>query len=423
MSADWMSFLPHTWDADLREPSWTFEIGGETYNLFLPSLTFWVSLLTFQVVQALFAAAVSTVVYKFIIKRQGSPSSYLMAYGVVIPTILLFPSYMIRSAGIRNQLFRFACGNRMPVLSILRTSAAAHGYSPKHVTKSMKSYALYFGCPMAIKYDSKRDQYVKISIVEQLKLLRSIFLYVIYGGCMQSLFLRYPEVFPVFGSHRDYSSWYSWRVFLGLGDMQIFLHSLVLLVFFKSFMTAFGDGMKLAQQFFTGYETEPLMLNPAASTSPSDFWSRRWNVLIHDSLKRGVFKPVRKFTSKYVAMAASFFVSGLVHEYVLTVVFPFSEYKYSDDGTCIGDQPRDCFVPPYGFAMMFFAWHALFIASEMTIGQLPIFKKIPLGLRPFFVFSIGTLPGYWFTAPYIDSDFFGNGKPGFFSISRQAWTM
>ena len=44
-------------------------------------------------------------------------------------------------------------------------------------------------------------------------------------------------------------------------------------------MAAFGEN-------FQGYATAPVFLNPLfASTSPSDFWGRKWNLTIHRNLK------------------------------------------------------------------------------------------------------------------------------------------
>jgi hypothetical protein len=58
------------------------------------------------------------------------------------------------------------------------------------------------------------------------------------------------------------------------------------------------------------------MRNPMfLSKSPSDFWSRRWNLLIHRVLKGGVYKPIRKhFKSAALASIAAFMASGAFHE-------------------------------------------------------------------------------------------------------------
>eukprot|EP00546_Thalassionema_frauenfeldii_P012146 CAMPEP_0178918672 /NCGR_PEP_ID=MMETSP0786-20121207/13954_1 /TAXON_ID=186022 /ORGANISM="Thalassionema frauenfeldii, Strain CCMP 1798" /LENGTH=58 /DNA_ID=CAMNT_0020592403 /DNA_START=719 /DNA_END=892 /DNA_ORIENTATION=+ len=58
------------------------------------------------------------------------------------------------------------------------------------------------------------------------------------------------------------------------------------------------------------------MANPLfTSRSPSDFWGRRWNLLVHSLLKGGIFKPVRKYFSSTVATVAAFLASGALHEW------------------------------------------------------------------------------------------------------------
>jgi len=79
----------------------------------------------------------------------------------------------------------------------------------------------------------------------------------------------------------------------------------------------------LVYNIFYGVQTYEIVLNPMLkSKSPSDFWGRRWNVLVHNGLKNGVYKPTRKHTSsKLLAVVATFVVSGIIHEYVDYVMF------------------------------------------------------------------------------------------------------
>ena len=53
-----------------------------------------------------------------------------------------------------------------------------------------------------------------------------------------------------------------------------------------------------------------------ASTSVSDFWGRRWNLLIHGLFRRTIFSPLtRRGVPARAAGALAFAVSGLFHEY------------------------------------------------------------------------------------------------------------
>ena len=60
------------------------------------------------------------------------------------------------------------------------------------------------------------------------------------------------------------------------------------------------------------------------STSLSDFWSRRWNLLIHGLIRRTVFTPLTASTvcPSWLAGIAAFGVSGLFHEYCFALQQP-----------------------------------------------------------------------------------------------------
>jgi len=56
-------------------------------------------------------------------------------------------------------------------------------------------------------------------------------------------------------------------------------------------------GISLLMQTIGGCQTEAVTNQPLfASKSPSDFWSNRWNKLIHTGIKQGVYKPVRFYS-------------------------------------------------------------------------------------------------------------------------------
>ena len=63
--------------------------------------------------------------------------------------------------------------------------------------------------------------------------------------------------------------------------------------------------------------TQTFFRNPLlASTSPIDFWSRRWNLLIRGLFHRSIFSPLRaRRAPRALCALAAFVVSGLFHEY------------------------------------------------------------------------------------------------------------
>eukprot|EP01083_Nonionella_stella_P193692 715077_1 len=108
-----------------------------------------------------------------------------------------------------------------------------------------------------------------------------------------------------------------------------------------------------------GYKCVQIMNCPMfLSTSPSDFWTKRWNMLIHNLLKRGIYKPIRRHCSIFLATAAVFIFSGVMHEWVVHICFVYHRTNI----------PQDAFFKPsnivFGANMAFFVYGFVPIALE-----------------------------------------------------------
>jgi len=62
-----------------------------------------------------------------------------------------------------------------------------------------------------------------------------------------------------------------------------------------------------------------------------DFWGRRWNLLVHNMMKRIVFGPLAGRVGPSAAAVAAFTVSGLFHEYMWLMLNWF-DMKYMPGG-------------------------------------------------------------------------------------------
>jgi len=118
-------------------------------------------------------------------------------------------------------------------------------------------------------------------------------------------------------------------------------------------------GVSLFYSICYGYETYEIVLNPMIkSQSISEFWGKRWNVLVHNGLKNGIYKPTRQITSsKIIATITTFIVSGIIHEYVNYVMF----YEVSSSSSSSSS---------YRFRwtqILFFGWHGILIVLEYCI--------------------------------------------------------
>ena len=67
-----------------------------------------------------------------------------------------------------------------------------------------------------------------------------------------------------------------------------------------------------------GVDGKPLMDWPIAATSLSEFWGRRWNRAFRDLTHRFLFRPLTPRLGAMEALVVGFFVSGLVHDAVIS---------------------------------------------------------------------------------------------------------
>jgi hypothetical protein len=68
-----------------------------------------------------------------------------------------------------------------------------------------------------------------------------------------------------------------------------------------------------------GIDAPPLMNQPTRSTSVSEFWGRRWNTAFRDLIHQFLFRPLARRTSPVVALCLGFFISGVIHDVVISV--------------------------------------------------------------------------------------------------------
>lgn len=68
-----------------------------------------------------------------------------------------------------------------------------------------------------------------------------------------------------------------------------------------------------------GIAAAPLMNHPLATRSLGEFWGRRWNTAFRDLAYRFIFRPFSPRIGPYWTLTLIFFLSGLVHELVITV--------------------------------------------------------------------------------------------------------
>lgn len=105
-----------------------------------------------------------------------------------------------------------------------------------------------------------------------------------------------------------------------------------------------------------GLRTAPLFDRPLLARSPREFWTRRWNLVVHRFALRHTFVGWGGLRHPLRTTCAIFVASGLFHEYLVWA--------------CLGHAPRHL-----GWMLAFFLLHGTAVAMEMT--ALPIRIRLP----------------------------------------------
>lgn len=88
---------------------------------------------------------------------------------------------------------------------------------------------------------------------------------------------------------------------------------------FIYFNTAAIDILSLVATLL-GLKSEKIFKLPFLASSPHDFWSKRWNLLVAGWLKKFVFMPTVRRTKNYpLTVMIAFIISGLAHEGLIAI--------------------------------------------------------------------------------------------------------
>ena len=429
---------PHAWIDDratCRTPLLVFEFISASPSTIPPSrwfglyglnVWFWMNLVTLQLMMCLFVALpIAVVMYYLIILPQKEPQShvvsmtttqptknltiakgtsiigYMLGWLVLLPFWIIAPSPMATAAGIDNIIIRFFVCGTTPTLAIFRTLEAMYGFTPSHAITSVYSYALYFTSPLLLYPKTESNNKDGGTYQRRREWLTLVYRAAVpFGsglvvtGLYQS-YLRQVRPYAK-GPASTPAHLYTWS---SVRDVHLWYETLLYALLLQFYLATCSSGLAFTTIILTGRPTQPISDAPLQHcTSPSDFWGRRWNNLIHTCLKNGVFKPIRSLGGPTtLAVFATFIASGLFHEWLLPATIP--------------DYPHT-----HGLAIAFFLWNAILVAVEMMIGARLarwFASGIPFIPRPLItiaVISMGLPVGHWFLDSYMRSDLFKHGQ-------------
>lgn len=124
----------------------------------------------------------------------------------------------------------------------------------------------------------------------------------------------------------------------------------------------------------------------------------------------------RYSATPHLAAAATFFVSGLFHEWLLYSIYVFVDCEKDDSGqscTC-------CFRPTHGKQLAFFVWNAIIVMVEYSIGHICLFtwvkRTFPATAVTVLVMMTALPFAHLFFDDYIEGRFFHDLQVGFLII-------
>jgi len=389
---------------DNRSPIFTWTVSGHQYGFFQFEIIFWIQVFAIVLLVGLFACLMWTITYHGILQRRGTTSSFLIGFGIVCPLMVWFPFWLLQYLDVSNKIIRFCSSAIYPVVTVFHTIEAMYGFCPGGVEDSYWNYILYNACVLDIQYElnkkTEKKHPIKSTIRDQLMILLNFVKYLFLLGIYISLLSTRvePYITNANGNEPGFE-------LAHLIDFNLFRNNMVATILFQMTLTTFTIALSGMVSIMFGVKTSEAMKNPVfESTSPSDFWGKRWNLIIHGSLKRGVFKPVyKKCSSKAWAVLATFLASGAFHEYLLLVVFWDGKHKGIDIA--------------FGKNTAFMLWNAGIVTVEHFIGNSFVFQWIkrtfPRPLVTFMILCTALPIAHWFIHPYSKTGVFDDLVLGF----------
>jgi hypothetical protein len=356
-------------------------------------------------IQCFFAA----IIYHFIVQQRRTTAAYLLGWGLILPLVLYFPYVLLEVLDIQNMVIKMASGTTTFIIGF-RTAEAMYDTSPHTVETSVGTYMVYYTTLLHFEWDENTKKRRAVTGKELRRIGQNVIVFALVLSCVLS-----------FEMHHNFEPWSSpvkLEEFHFNTDLLSVAHLLnayclavltYLTLLFAFELTSFGDQAK-------GYYTKPVFSNPLfTSRSPSEFWGRKWNMMIHNILKYGAYLPARQYVSKEMAVVWTFRVSGLVHDYVWSLLFYQHEHTKNEDGVCL-----DCFVPTVLKLTAFFFWNGTVMLLERPIGKYlsPITKHIPTPILSTLVVLTALPVSHWYTGDWAKGGYFKDLSIGLWQIRQ-----
>jgi hypothetical protein len=360
-------------------------------------------------------------------------SSYIFVYGIICPSLLYLPFLIVQHCELHNLAYVICITGATPAILFFKCIATVHGtLSPfimmmGSVTSSsttthhhhrhhhhlypisLKSFIMQYVSAIPFQWDPNTGTFVPFMYSDLWKKVCHFGSVMLQTTILYSIVLpHHYQVFPRRPIHTIVDLLYWGNI-----ANHYMMASLTALT-----LDAGASGIGILMSILFGLQTVSINHSPLTqSSSPSDFWGRRWDVYVAHSLRQGVYVPLRQDGTFSPAMSilATFFVSGVLHEYILIVMRQVS-----------GTTPVQ-----YGHQFAFFLWCAIIILCERAIKANKtgvamikyVSSMIPYSVRTMFVVMTVLPLAFLFIDEYVVCGFYNDLAMGFPRIVIRSTTV
>lgn len=393
---------------DDREPFLTLEIPGweGQFAVLPPQFQFWNQLLLLLIIQTICTCTFSVIIYKFIVKQRGSMTSFLIGYGFICPVVMLMPYELLEFLDLQNRTLKMSLAT-LPSIVVFRCVEAMHGTSPSEVEFSLQNYVTYYSSLVDFCWDEKTHSRIKITAAQMQTNILRILVHFIAASLVLSYLLAHD--FKPFPSNVELDQWHLTPELLYPGHLaNAYLYGV--LIFFTLGvginLTAFGQNAQ-------GWQTTDVFRNPLwSSYCPSEFWGKKWNLVVQGALKRGAFRPLRLYMPAPLAMIGCFLVSGLLHDYTWSLIFYHSRNSTKDP----------VFIPILWKQCAFFLYCGVTMILERPIGRMfgirTLVQHLPMPIVSTCVVFTALPVAHWYSGDWIVGGYFQDFSLGLFRINK-----
>lgn len=381
-----------------------FTLAGISFGMSEFDLVFWGLSFVTLILQTMINVVIGHVIYETILSRRNTAVSYIIGYGIILPTICYLSIAALQLLKFHNIAHMLCLSATGPAILTFRCVEAMHGTLPAFAYDLHKShkencrwrFLLYFCSSIQLHFDAKGivQTITRDEIGRKIRFFIRMFCetMILYSILIPTEFVPFPTKPRINVS--DYLYW---------GNLaNNYIVAYCMSVCLESGVTGLG----LMVSLLTGYSTlsihdDPLLL----SSSVREFWGRRWNRMVRAAMHRGVYIPLRNaHCPRYIGAMATFLASGALHEYFL-YLFTFREG--SD------------YVPNYGNQTLFFFWNALVIVMEYALQGVKLqiggfqWRHLSRPVRTLLVLMTVLPVSHWFMDEYVNAKFFADIAMGF----------